>query len=266
MSLVNLNLFLWSYLFISNVTFGQKAFQQAQLKFDHLVIFTASNELENILRDSFLTLAEKASTIHHEQGTEGHYFFFYNTYIELLYLKDTVEATTNEPNFGSTYSNRWKTTGEYCPFGFGLNLTPFDTTLTEFKFKVYRSSDTPDDEFYLMSEFNSQQEQPLVYLSMPQHAYLPYESLNDVDKRFEAYMRADQKSYLTHHSGIKRLTEIILTLPASENSRGNINILKGLNQVKLTYGDKYGLTLVFDHQAKGKEMVVSNDPQFTIKY
>tara|TARA_R110002050_G_scaffold263024_1_gene403410 strand:+ start:8065 stop:8865 length:801 start_codon:yes stop_codon:yes gene_type:complete len=245
---------------------AQKPGQQAQLEFDHLVIFTPSKQLELELTKSLFTLAEKAGSIHKEQGTEGQYIFFYNTFIELLYLKDSSQILANEPRFGSAYSRRWKLTKNICPMGFGLNLLPFDTSSTEFKFKVYQSSDAADNEYYLMSKYNSKQAHPLVYLSMPNHAYIPYNSLNDVDQRFDEYMRADQKSYLSHPSGIKRLTEIVLTIPSSAGSKGNMALLKELEQVKIEYGDAYGLTLSFDNQAQGKEITVPCDFNLIIKY
>ena len=79
-------------------------------------------------------------------------------------------------------------------------------------------------------------------------------------------MRADQKSYLSHPSGIKRLTEIVLTIPSSAGSKGNMALLKELEQVKIEYGDAYGLTLSFDNQAQGKEITVPCDFNLIIKY
>lgn len=261
------HLVLLGSLFVLNSVFAQKQVKSAQFEFDHLVIFTQSKQLEKNLENALFTLAEKAGSQHNEQGTEGHYFFFYNTFIELLYAKDSVKILANESKFGSAYGNRWKKPNDNCPFGFGLNLTPFDTNLTNYKFKVYASSDAPVGEYYLMSENNkTNQQQPMIYLSMPHHAYKPYSTINDVDQRFEEHIRADQKSYLTHPSGVKRLTEIILTIPEETGSDGNIEILKTLNQVKVQKGNKYGLTLTFDNQAQEKEVVVPNDFQLIIKY
>ena len=255
-------LFIGIYLY-ANFSFGQK---QTQVKYDHLVLFVKTKKLQEELTESLFTLAEKAGTAHLNQGTKGRYFFFYNTYIELLYLSDSAKAIANQSNFGSNYIKRWETTANSCPFAFGLNLIPFDTSLTPLSFHKYKSKDAATDDFYLMSPYNTELNQPMIYVSTPKHAYEPYNSLDDVDLRFEDFMRVEQKSYLSHPSGIKRLTDIKVTLAENESISGNNEFLNNLEQVQIEKGLQHELILIFDEQAQGKEFSFEVDFPLIIKY
>ncbi len=245
---------------------GQHDSSEVTFAFDHIVIFANNGNLEDSLSEAILSPAHKLRTQHMEQGTLGHYFLFYNTFIEFLYLEDTAKALANESKFGSAYTKRWETANGSCPFGFGLNPTPFDTALLGGAFNIYQSLDAPEDEFYLMSVHNKRLDQPLLYLSMPHRAYRAFTSLEEIDQRVEAYKREDLKSYLTHPGGIKKLTEVRVKLPVEKHMEGNTALLKGVGQIKIEKSETYGLTLVFDHHIQGKEYSIQGDYELIIQY
>jgi len=237
--------------------------QSAEFEFDHVLLFVQEDGLEDSLIHHLFTPAEKLTTAHTEQGTLGKYFLFYNTYIELLYLKDKSKAIENENRFKSAYVKRWETGG--CPLSFGLSLTPFDTTLTPYKFNTYSSLDAPKNEYYLMSAYNTSY-YPMLYVSMPDRAYRKYDSFEQIDQVVEADKREDVKRYLTHPSGIKRLTQVIVTTPHAEADQQNIQLLQSLANTQVINGDQYALTLVFDEGLQGKEYHFNGSFELIIRY
>lgn len=242
----------------------KKTSENAQLEFDHIVLFVNDSSLYDSLTKDIFTPATKLETKHTEQGTYGMYFLFYNTFIELLYLDDESNAIKNIPRFGSNYIQRWN--HQNCPFGFGLNLIPFDTTAVTGVFTKYQSLDAPKDDYYLMSRYNSISTQPMIYASMPHRAYTSFNTLEEVDKKVEEYKRADLKSYLTHPNNAKELTKVVLTIPEKVALDKNIALLQPLEKVEIQVGKQYELMLIFDEQKQGKQEVFNDLFLLTIKY
>lgn len=245
--------------------YSQTETEEPKFELDHIVLFINDSYVEDTLKNGILTFGDKLSTKHLSQGTYGHYFIFYNTFIEFLYLEDSTIARKNENRFKSKYSQRWKVNNEACPFGFGLTLTPFDTIQTIFPLLKYQNPDDSKKEYYLMSEFNSSKNQPLIYISTPDKAYVKLDSLSQVAQKFEDYLQEDFRDYLTHPSGIKKLTKMIITFP--ENAEGgNIELLQELKNVEIERGEKYALTLIFDNELQGKEVSLNSTFTLNIKY
>ena len=238
---------------------------EAKFEFDHFVIFTRNNNLEDGLRTNLLTQGEKLTTVHQNQGTEGHYFLLYNTFIEFLHLKDVSAAKSNTERFKSRYTERYEAKKQNCPFAIGLTLTPFDTNKTSFPLTAYHSLDSPKGEYYLMSESNTDGKQPLIYISAPNRAYHPIDSIEQVDELFEPMVQEDFRSYLSHPSGIKRLTKLVITVP--EGTQGaNIDLIQELKECEVKAGKDYGLTLIFDEGKQGKEISFKSPFEVVVRY
>ena len=251
--------------FFGKIALAQEAPFNSKFEFDHIVIFSQSTTIEDSLQRSVLTKGEKLTTTHKNQGTLGNFYIFYNTFIEFLYLEDTLAAKENEHLFKSDYTSRWRNDDPICPFGFGLRLSPFDTTQTSFPLTVYQSMDSPKDEYYLMSKFNVDNEQPLIYISSPQRGYISIDSLSEVDQIFDPHVSNDFKEYLTHPSGIKNLTKVVVTVP-EDVSKENLELLSTLRDFEIREGKAYGLLLIFDDEAQGKELSLKEPFELTIRY
>lgn len=224
--------------------------EEAELVYDHLLIFTNDLSLKESL-DTLLTPAEKLTTIHSNQGTKGYYYLFFNTYLELLYLEDSLEIQSNEERFGSNYLQRWDSAGTSNPFGFGLIMKPWEPQRFAEDFHKYQSLDAPPEEFYLMGLGNENQSEPMVYVSMPQRAYEGFESLDEVDEKVEEFKRSDLKSYLQHPTSIRKLTQVKFTSPEMEGE--NLEWIKELSAVDSQKGNEGMVVLVFDEGVQGKE-------------
>lgn len=256
--------FLLIFVLLAGPGYGQSA-EKPKLEFDHILIFTRDHALKDSL-DKIFTPAEKLTTEHTHQGTIGHYYLFYNTYIELLFLTDSTRASENVNNFGSDYVKRWEESGPFCPIGFGMLMTRWPKTIENLPFRKYQSSDSPDGEYYLMSEYNNDPSQPMIYVSMPKRAYESLDSIQEVMQRPEE-IRADLRKYLTHDSGVKSISQIIYTYTKENEAHGNLDILKNSPGVEVKSSESASLTLVFDsHGNQQKQLLLNNGTKLILKY
>lgn len=239
--------------------------QDHKLKYDHILFFVNDYALKDSL-DAFFTPAEKLTTEHKSQGTIGYYYLFYNTYIELLFLADTTVAKENKANFGSDYLLRWIQDEQFCPVGFGMQMTPWDTTAIHLNFHKYQSKDSPEGEYYLMSKDNNDPSQPFIYISQPHRAYQSLASLEDIEERDEE-IRDDLRKYLTHKRDLKKITQIIYAYTNENKLEGNLTILLESSMVDVVKSNSASITLVFDNQRnEQKEWMLNNQTRLIIQY
>ena len=236
--------------------YGQDSLK-TDLEFDHIVLFVDNVALKDSL-DKLFTPAEKLTTEHKSQGTIGYYYLFYNTFIELLFLEDSAKALSNSDNFGSNYVSRWSNGEGNCPIGFGMIRSPWDTSKVNAAFHKYQSNDSPDDEYYLMSIYNRDLSQPLIYVSMPDRAYKTLKSLDEIDQRPEE-IRNDLENYVTHRSRVKNLSQINYSYSNENKTRGNTKILKDNSKIEIERAASTSLTLVFDNRRKNRKEFNLND-------
>lgn len=247
-----------------NLFFCQlKAQTTERHQFDHILIFCSDQSLENELNKLF-SPAEKLTTIHQNQGTKGKYYLFFNTFIELLYIEDSAKILANHDRFGSAYLHRWKKQSA-SQFGFGLNFSQWPNDLDSSKFHKYNSEDSPEDEFYLMSKSNLFINQPLLYWSMPKRAYKRHDNLESVKANSDPKIVNDLVAYLSHPSGIKQLTKIILQ--TKEDTIGeNFKILSSSNLIEIKSAERNSLTLIFDHHEQEKSMYFKGEIELMIHF
>lgn len=239
--------------------------QEPNLQYDHLLLFTQSEELKNQL-DQIFTPAEKLTTTHENQGTEGFYYLFYNTYIELLFLKDSNRVKENSNRFGSEYLLRWKTEENHCPIGIGMTMNPWPEEIQSNQFHKYQSKDAPEGEYYLMSESNRLISEPLIYVSQPHRAYESIESLEELNTRPKE-IRADLLQYLSHSCKAKKLTNVLYSYPTKALHDGNTALLAKSEGVEIKKAKNYMITLVFDEGETGEKVFQVNDhTMLRIKY
>ena len=218
--------------------------QKPNLEFDHVLFFVNDDFLKDSL-DQLFTPAEKLTTEHKNQGTVGYYYLFYNTYIELLFLKDSAKADLNKVNFGSDYLSRWYNDEKHNPIGIGMLMSPWDTSLINDNFHIYRSDDSPAGEFYLLSKDNNDLSQPMIYVSQPHRAYDSLESFEEIEDRPEE-IREDLRNYLTHNCGVRKLTHVKYSHSNKKEEEGNLNLLKESTGIQVEYSEMTAITLVFD--------------------
>jgi hypothetical protein len=251
-------------LLLGHSSYGQETLN-SNLEFDHILLFVSNDALKDSL-DKIFTPAEKLTTEHRNQGTIGYYYLFYNTYIELLFLQDSTNAKLNKDNFGSDYLLRWSKNERYCPIGFGMLMSLWDTITENKNFHKYQSSDSSDNEYYLMSNYNKDLSKPFIYISQPHRAYKSLESLEEIDERPEE-IRDDLKKYLTHKSNVRRITQIIYSYINESKDEGNMKILQESTIIDVERSHSTSITLVFDNgRNKKMELILNDQTKLIIKY
>lgn len=231
---------------------------------DHVVICVTDSTLHQRL-SKVLTPAEKLTTLHREQGTFGQYFLLYNTFIELLYLDNPEQAQKNESAFRSLYSQRWNPGS--CPIAIGVNIAHFDSSRSDVPFVGYTNADLPKGEYYLMASGNEDMRSPMIYASMPYKAYKHINYLEEVEQTAKPEVQEDLKQYLSHSSGIQKLTGLKVYIPEESISSENSLLIANIEGIQVVRGNgAYGLELEFDDFAQHKKLVVQDQPRIWISY
>ncbi len=231
---------------------------------DHVVICVKDSTLHQRLSE-ILTPAEKLTTLHKEQGTFGQYFLLYNTFIELLYLNDEEQAKLNEPAFRSAYTQRWNPTA--CPIAIGVTIAHFDSTRADVPFVGYSNADLPQGEYYLMASGNTDLRSPMIYASMPYKAYKSINYIEEVEQTAKPEVQEDLKQYLSHPSGIQKLTGLKIYIPEEHLSSENSLLVANIEGIQVVRGNgAYGLEMEFDDYAQHKKVVVQDQPRVWVSY
>ncbi len=219
--------------------------------FDHLVFFVSDTNMEQQFNRLF-TLGEKLTTQHYHQGTYSHFYLFYNTFIELLYIDDSIRIKSNSAALGSKYLERWKSKAHINRLGFGLILNDFDTTCADLH--PYYSKDNKGH--YLMSKANAKEEDVFIYASEATQQYKDITKLEDLKQHFKPPYLADFMQYNQHSSGITTLTKIRIALPDA-NQKENIEEISKFNLVSIEDAKTFRCILEFDTLRQGKSLFVS---------
>lgn len=236
---------------------------KSNLEVDH--VFFLTNETQTVikqLQDAGLTLASKWQTKHDGQGTTGNFFFFLNTYIEILAITDVTEAKKNEKEFGHNYTIR--TNNGLSKTGIGLRQIPLNTEIFPFKTKVYKQNWMGKNELY-MALSNNQTKAPLFFIEPPTFANMVVDKLSDLNQY--ASQTPELKTYRQHKLGLEKLTSIeIITTETNTKWGEALAYFKTFQGVTITEGKSNKTILVFDYAKKQKQIDLSKELGLIIKY
>lgn len=211
------------------------------LRLDHIFILVDStNNVHQKLITAGLTSAENWTTLHPQQGTTGHFFFFLNFYLEFLYVSNSDEATRNIDSFGSNYVQRSKwSDANYVPFGLGLVLN--DTTKAiPFETHTYKAKWMGKDNVLKMSKSNDNLKEPIVFVEPSMWANEIFNSIEQLQTK----KNLEAKKYRQNNLGIKKLTKVILIIPEKEEQFSQtLKELKKLENIEIKSGEEPLLVL-----------------------
>ncbi|MEM8524635.1 MAG: hypothetical protein AAGG68_08320 [Bacteroidota bacterium] len=232
---------------------------------DHLILFVQNAEIKQQL-DQILTPADLLQTEHSEQGTLGKYYLFLNANLELLYPQNDSIMEQNEPYFGSAYRGRWDENGA-ASIGIGLKMKPFDTSTIDFPYHLYQHPNWDTSSYYLMSKANKKKEQALVFIVTPESEQEVFQSLAEASDKVRPAIRADVLNYLTHPTGIKKLTNVEIEIPQTANlTTDNWDILQRTSLLTVTHAKHFGLRLTFDEGKQQQSVLLDSIKNIVIKY
>lgn len=225
---------------------------------DHLIVFVTDTTIQTEF-DKIFTRADKLETRHWSQGTRGVYYLFLNSFIELLYLEDSVKASQNQERFGSEYLKRWNSNQGFSNIGFVLRMMPFDTTRINYDFDIYNSPENPQNEFYVMFSGNKEIKQPMTAITMPHRQQKVFQTVDDAITSANPEIRDDLRSYLSHQTGIRRLSGIELHTNINGEPQ-NIDLLSNIENVEKINNKKNKVIIIFDHNQQNETIKLKNSP------
>jgi len=254
------------FLCICKLSFAQNNIEHpvSKIAVDHLffLIDTKDTGVLNKLQEAGLTPATKWQTPHAGQGTTGNFFFFLNTYIELLVITDTAEASNNTQNFGHNINNRVRS--GHSRLGIGLRQIPFKKDSIPFATQVYKQKWMGRESLY-MATANINLQQPLIFLEPPAFANMVVEKLSDLDKYAAA--NPEMKTYRQHAAGMEKLTVIeIYTTDRKKKWGTHLKYLAAFGGITIKEAKTNYTVLVLDAGKQQKQIDLKKEIGLLIKY
>ena len=246
-----------------NIANAQVIDTATKLEVDHIFFLTKNaKEVINKLQDAGFTPATKWATKHKGQGTTGYFFFFLNTYIEILAITDTAEANNNAAKFGHSYANRLKK--DYSKTGIGLRQIPLKKVTFPFTTVNYQQKWMGKDTLYMASS-NTNLNQPIVFIEPPSFANLVVNKLEDLDQY--AKQNPDMKTYRQHAAKVEKLTSIeIFTNQKKDKWAAAFKYLKNFTNATIAKAKNNLTVLIFDNGKQQKQIDLTETLQLIIKY
>lgn len=209
---------------------------------DHIFIFT--NEHEK-LTDSLkmLGLSEGTPNVHSGQGTACNRFFFQNSYIELVWVRNEVEIKSGAISKARLWERSQYHLTNYCPFGLCIrdrDKTSNAITLIFEEGWRYYSAFLPLGQFANIASNENFSAEPMLF-EMPFFTVAPKD------------YACEKQQPLRHKIGFKEITKISLTLPSNSGPLSP-DMKKVLEHgfVKIIDGKDFWVDIEFDNGIKEK--------------
>ncbi len=215
------------------------AFEAMALEFDHLFICTDSGACEADLLAS-MGLLEGTANTHPGQGTANRRFFFHNAMLELLWVHNAEEATS-DPVRPTRLWERWtnRLSGA-CPFGISLRPAAGGGNGIALSGWDYRPPYLPESVRIVVGANSDVLAEPMLF-------QIPF------GKRPDQYP-ADKMQPLAHPAGMREVTRVELVSPAAQSPSPQLQAVTATDQIRLRAGSEYCVELGFDGEVQGRRL------------
>lgn len=244
------------FIFLSLLTACSVEKQSAtDLKLDHLNIWVQEpNEAKKLLTDiGFKAVPDSLSKIHYGQGTAGRYFYFLNTYLELIFVHNEDELIeNNELNKDLDFIERANChKNGASPFSVALKVADYEVDKIPFeKISYHQDWMEADVAIYAAKNSKKQLKEPSLFVVYPEIEADVFNSFSDLKQIPEEY--ALWRSFFKHPNGAKKLTDVIITSTDLDMKTKSIEALNGLDNLSVQNGSTHLMELYFDEHAQGK--------------
>lgn len=227
----------------------------SDLQLDHFNIWTKNPKVakRRLTKIGFTSVPDSLSAIHKGQGTAGRYFYFLNTYLELIFVYNQNELKENNVlNKDLDFVERanFKTNGA-SPFSIALKVNDYKIEKIPFeKVKYQQDWMAKNESIYSAKNSKINLKEPSIFVVYPELESDIFETLSDVENIPNEYAFA--REFYKHPNGAQKLTEIIIT---SNNLNLNTKTMKVVNAIEnLTVrdGKEHLMELHFDNDIQGK--------------
>lgn len=229
--------------------------ESSDIHLDHFNIWVEHPaETKKQLTDiGFTAVPDSLCKIHHGQGTTGRYFYFLNTYLELIFVFDQEELEENvAKNIDLDFIERsnYKSNGA-SPFGVALQVADYSTNKIQFeKFKYHQEWMGKNNNIYTAMSSKTNLFEPSVFVVYPAIQTDRFETLEDLNQIPEEY--ALWREFYKHPNGAKKLTKIEITSMNVALNSETMKVVNGIENIEVKQGDEYLMQLYFDDQIQHK--------------
>lgn len=206
------------------------------LELDHIFVFLPPGGKEAaLLAES--GLKESSRRTHKGQGTSNACFAFENSYLELIWVSDTMEVQTELVRpLGLWDRSRWRETNA-SPFGIGLRSSASENKSLPFKTFPYNPPYLPPGVSIQIAENNPPLSKPLTFI-VPTAKQL-------------ASPPQTQKVSIEHPLGCRQITAVRIHMLGEKPPSEEVKALSNLGVVLESNSISHHLDLEFDHGAQG---------------
>jgi len=227
----------------------------SDLQVDHLNIWVNNPQKakEKLINIGFTAVPDSLSKIHTGQGTTGRYFYFLNTYLELIFVYDQQELEhNNKINKELDFTKRanFNKNGA-LPFSIALKVKDYDVEKIPFE-KVKYHQDWMEDNVSIYAAKNSKNhlKEPSIFVVYPKIEYDVFETLADLKNIPEEY--AIWREFYKHPNGAKKITKTIITTKDADLHTETLKAVNGIENLTVKNGSTYLMELYFDNNEQQK--------------
>ncbi len=229
--------------------------KKSDLRLDHFNIWVEDPEpaKQALIDIGFLAVPDTLSRIHEGQGTTGRYFYFFNGYLELIFIHKQDEFDqNNRMNPEMDFEERANfAKNNASPFSIALSVNEYAVEKIPFE-KVDYHQDWMSDYTSIYAAKNSKLKlgEPSVFVVYPEIEIDRFETEADLVKIPEEY--AIWRSFFKHPNGARKISKIRLTSNAVDFQSETIQSLNGIDELEVILGEEHLMELFFDDQIQGK--------------
>ncbi|MFK8104321.1 MAG: VOC family protein [Saprospiraceae bacterium] len=225
------------------------------LSLDHVNVWVkdpvkAKKKLEDL---GFKAVPDSLSQVHTGQGTTGRYFYFLNTYLELIYIYDEAEFKENiNTNQSLDFLERSKSPANgYLPFGVALKMNPYDKTKIPFTTVRYHQDWMgKGNSIYAAQNSKLKKEEPSVFVIYPEIEYEHFENIDSLKRIPEEY--SIWRTFYQHENGAENVSKVKIYTDKLDKESSTIKSINAIENVEVITGKEYLMELYFDHQRQKK--------------
>ena len=220
-------------------------------EFDHVFICTAqgAKAADRLLKLGFV---EGRSRVHSGQGTTNRCFFFHNAMLEFLWVHDPTETQSDIIQRTHLWE-RWRDRNSgVCPFGICLRPTAESVGLVAFKYWNYSPPYLPENLTVAVGNNSKILTEPMVFQT-------PFGKRPDQQP-------IEKRQPFVHPIGLQELTRVELVSPMADHPSAELRSVLDTGQLKLRFGDAYGIELGFDGESQGQQIDLRSELPLVIRW
>jgi hypothetical protein len=224
-----------------------------ELKVDHFNIWVKNpTKTQKLLTNiGFTAVPDTLSQIHQGQGTTGRYFYFLNSYLELIFVYNQTEfEENNKKNNALDFKERtnFKKNGA-SPFSIALKVKDYNVEKIPFK-KISYHQDWMEENTNIYSAKNSKinLKEPSIFVVYPEIEWEEFETISDLKNIPEEY--AIWREFYKHPNGAQKVTKIIITSSNLNLNTETIKAINGIENLTIKNGKEHLMELHFDNDVQ----------------